>query len=340
MEIIEEGLPEELLAPRRQNGDSNPTEMSEIFSNGSWNFDDPSPTFLPSSSSQELSLPFHQDFSYSFNEIYCPFHDEFASQVTDSLNNIFDTPRFPVQEDYSLTMVGKEEEESGFLVDKLHKLDVKATCKTELIQIQSPEAPVFNCGPCLEPKNGAKKSEGQPSKNLIAERRRRKRLNDRLSMLRSIVPKISKMDRTSILGDTIDYTKELLERIKILQKEIADGLNMDHIFKNEILVRNTPKFEVERRNRDRRIEICCRGDPGLLLSTVKKMEAMGLEIQQCVISCFNDFAMHASCSEDLEQRTPMSSDDIKQALFRNAGYGGRCFRLECDSEFLQQKLPF
>ncbi|GAB2241373.1 hypothetical protein Droror1_Dr00018148 [Drosera rotundifolia] len=36
------------------------------------------------------------------------------------------------------------------------------------------------------------KVEGQPSKNLMAERRRRRRLNDRLSMLRSIVPKISK----------------------------------------------------------------------------------------------------------------------------------------------------
>lgn len=46
-----------------------------------------------------------------------------------------------------------------------------------------------------EGKGRAKKLDGQPSKNLMAERRRRKRLNDRLSMLRSVVPKISKVQR-------------------------------------------------------------------------------------------------------------------------------------------------
>lgn len=59
------------------------------------------------------------------------------------------------------------------------------------------------------------------------------------------------------------------------------------------------QFEVERRNVDTRIEICCAGKPGLLLSTVNSLEALGLEIEQCVISCFNDFAMQASCSEVL-----------------------------------------
>lgn len=48
---------------------------------------------------------------------------------------------------------------------------------------------------------------------------------------------------------------------------------------------------------DTRIEISCVGKPGLLLSTVSTLEALGLEIQQCVISCFSDFAMQATCSE-------------------------------------------
>lgn len=54
---------------------------------------------------------------------------------------------------------------------------------------------VFNMGLSdIKKTKSSKKLEGQPSKNLMAERRRRKRLNDRLSMLRSIVPKISKVN--------------------------------------------------------------------------------------------------------------------------------------------------
>ncbi|KAL4365817.1 hypothetical protein AHAS_Ahas07G0144000 [Arachis hypogaea] len=53
----------------------------------------------------------------------------------------------------------------------------------------------------------------------MAKRRCRKKLNDRLYMLWSVVPKISKMDRTSILGDAIHYLRELLQRNNDLHNE-------------------------------------------------------------------------------------------------------------------------
>ncbi|KAF3789013.1 Transcription factor [Nymphaea thermarum] len=93
--------------------------------------------------------------------------------------------------------------------------------------------------------------DGQPSKNLMAERRRRRGLNDRLSMFRSAVPRMSKMDMTSILGGTVNYTKELLARFKSLQEEVdqsedsSDHLNLQNFLKqlerNQALVRNTPR---------------------------------------------------------------------------------------------------
>lgn len=56
------------------------------------------------------------------------------------------------------------------------------------------------------------------------------------------------MDRTSILGDAIDYMKELLERINKLKAEsMEDGTDQIDLMRskelkpNEVLVRNSPK---------------------------------------------------------------------------------------------------
>ncbi|XP_050236215.1 transcription factor BHLH42 [Mercurialis annua] len=53
--------------------------------------------------------------------------------------------------------------------------------------------------------------------HVLAERRRREKLNERFIILRSLVPFVTKMDKASILGDTIEYVKQLRKKNQDLE---------------------------------------------------------------------------------------------------------------------------
>ncbi|KAF3561269.1 hypothetical protein DY000_02014938 [Brassica cretica] len=53
--------------------------------------------------------------------------------------------------------------------------------------------------------------------HVVAKRRRREKLNERFITLRSLVPFVTKMDKVSILGDTIEYVNHLSKRIHELE---------------------------------------------------------------------------------------------------------------------------
>ncbi|KAI3500241.1 hypothetical protein L1887_36059 [Cichorium endivia] len=315
----QQGLLQDLLPPTTENWATfpNPQELTTIDDTQLFPTQEDDLLLLASSSSSYLQLisSIQPTFQYPYTDesIYC--FDAFTP-ANGSVSSSYEQQMAPL-------MVEEEEDDDGD--HKIHENQQNGVSHDEI-------PAVFNMGSNEEKKSKSKKVEGQPSKNLMAERRRRKRLNDRLSMLRSIVPKISKMDRTSILGDTIDYMKELLEKIHNLKEQDiesdVDQLKLVGRLKefnmNESQGRNPPKFDVARGNTDTRIQICCSTKPGLLLSTVNTLEALGLDIQECVISCFNDFFLQASCSEASEHRSMITCEEMKQILFRNAGYGGRC----------------
>ncbi|XP_022842065.1 transcription factor bHLH35-like [Olea europaea var. sylvestris] len=77
------------------------------------------------------------------------------------------------------------------------------------------------------PTHNASSQDGTQSslmanKSIASERNRRKKLNERLYSLRSVVPNITKMHKESIVKDAVDYIQKLHEEERKIQAEISD----------------------------------------------------------------------------------------------------------------------
>ncbi|KAJ6374593.1 hypothetical protein OIU78_030153 [Salix suchowensis] len=165
------------------------------------------------------------------------------------------------------------------------------------------------------------------------------------------------MDRASILGDAIEYLKELLQRINDLHNELEStppsssmtpttsfhpltptpsalpsptpsalpSRIMDKLCPSSLPSPNGQPARVEVRVREGRavnIHMVCGRKPGLLLSTMRALDNLGLDIQQAVISCFNGFAMDIFRAEQCKEGQDMHPDQIKAVLLDSAGFHG------------------
>ncbi|KAJ8511151.1 hypothetical protein OPV22_001585 [Ensete ventricosum] len=58
---------------------------------------------------------------------------------------------------------------------------------------------------------------GARASHVLSQRKRREKLTEKFLVLRSLVPSVSKVDKVSVLGDTIEYLKDLERRVQELE---------------------------------------------------------------------------------------------------------------------------
>nr|XP_017236782.1 PREDICTED: transcription factor MYC2-like [Daucus carota subsp. sativus] len=85
--------------------------------------------------------------------------------------------------------------------------------EVESLQVVEPEKKPRKRG--RKPANGRE----EPLNHVEAERQRRERLNQKFYALRVVVPNVSKMDKASLLGDSIMYINELKSKVQAADSE-------------------------------------------------------------------------------------------------------------------------
>ncbi|WOG90110.1 hypothetical protein DCAR_0209351 [Daucus carota subsp. sativus] len=112
-------------------------------------------------------------------------------------------------------------------------LEASVVKEPDVVRVVEPEKKPRKRG--RKPANGRE----EPLNHVEAERQRREKLNQKFYALRVVVPNVSKMDKASLLGDSIIYINELKAKVQASDSEKDELRNQVESLKRELASKET-----------------------------------------------------------------------------------------------------
>ncbi|CAL4895788.1 unnamed protein product [Urochloa decumbens] len=163
--------------------------------------------------------------------------------------------------------------------------------------------------------------------HIIAERKRREKINKRLIELSTVIPGLKKMDKATILSDAAKYVKELQQRLKEMEEAEAAGRSVkkprhggavaapDENGSPSAASSGPPKPalpEIQARFSEKTVmvRVHCGDDKGAAVAVLGEVEELGLSIVHANVMPFSACTVIITITAKMEEGFAVTAEEI------------------------------
>ncbi|XP_022132561.1 transcription factor bHLH19-like isoform X2 [Momordica charantia] len=169
--------------------------------------------------------------------------------------------------------------------------------------------------------------------HVLAERKRREKLSQRFVALSALIPHLKKMDKASILGDAITYIKDLQERLRVADEQLAAKATVESVVfanrssddlssggsdvssdENSSPDRAIPDIEARVSGKDVLLRIHGKRCKGCLSNILKEIEKLNLTVLNSSALPFGHSRLDITIIAQMEDDFSMTVKELVQKL--------------------------